>query len=119
DAADQKQDIDRRAQRRPPERVRFEGHHRAITQQDTREELSSPQESAERAAHQRAADRAADRTTNRLAEVGGHAADDLVGYRSGDVAGDQLAGRQPATPDIGAENRRRDVADLADQPSAG
>src|SRR5580692_13160786 len=80
--------------------------------------LLSSQQSAERTAHDGAADRTADRAPDRLAEVGSHPADHLIGNRSGDVAGDDLAGRQPAARRAGAENRADDGADLPQYSAA-
>src|ERR1700722_14063334 len=78
----------------------------------------SSQQSAERAAHDGATDRTADRAPDRLAEVGSHPADHLIGNRSSDVAGDDLAGRQPAARRTGAENRADDRADLPQYSAA-
>src|SRR6266436_2296616 len=90
---------------------------RGMTPQRTSRTLS-PQQSAERAAHQRAADRSADRTADRFAEIGHDPADHLVGDRARDASRDDLARRHPAAPDIGAENRPDDRADLAQDPAS-
>src|ERR1700733_13935208 len=74
--------------------------------------MSPSQQAAERAAHQRAADRTADRAAYRLAEPGARPADDLIGDRPGDVSRDELACRQPAARNVGAEDRPNDGADL-------
>src|ERR1700722_7284126 len=78
----------------------------------------SSQQSAERAAHDGATDRTADRAPDRLAEVGSNPADPLIGNRSSDVAGDDLAGRQPATRRAGAQNPADDHADLPQYSAA-
>src|SRR6202035_1598047 len=51
---------------------------------------------------------------HRLAEIGYSAADDLVGDRARDVAGDQLPRRQLAARYIGAEDGPDNGADLAE-----
>src|ERR1700733_8227036 len=81
-------------------------------------QLLSSQQSAERTADDGAADRTADRAPDRLAEIGGHPPDPLIGNRTGDVAGDDLAGRQPAARRAGAENRAYDGADLPQYSTA-
>src|SRR6266702_5940856 len=77
-----------------------------------------PQQSAERTADQSAADRAAELTTDRFANIGGHPADHLIGDRSRHVARNDLARRQAAALDVGAEDGADNRADLAEDAAA-
>ena len=51
-----------------------------------------------------------------FAEIGGDTADHLVGDGARNVSRNHLAGRHPATLDVGAEDRADDRTDLSENP---
>src|SRR5579871_5250864 len=80
--------------------------------------MLAPQQTAERTTHNRPADRTADGAADRLSEIGHHTAYHLVSDRARNVAGDELAGRQPSTRRVGPEDGADDAADLTENAPA-
>src|SRR4029079_6805783 len=77
-----------------------------------------PQQTAERAAHQRTPDRTAERSADQLAARAQAAADRVVCDGARNVARNDLAGREPAALDVGAEDRADDRTDLSENSAA-